>query len=73
MLKPVKSLADLKHRAQTNAQFEQLAIVAAQNLGGDPVTSLSQAMYWLTCNAVDSPMGEEGVIEEVNFCRSLIQ
>jgi len=66
----VNSLADLANKAQNNAAYQQLAIVAANNLGGQ-ATNLSSALLYLRNQAYDSD--ESGVVDEVNFCADLVE
>ena len=70
-MKPVTSINELRNLAHTDQQYEQLAIIAAKNLGGDPIVNLTQAIDWLFVNAMETD--EEGVVEEINFCRKLIK
>jgi hypothetical protein len=67
---PILSLPQLRSKAQTDPNYRRLAILAASNLGGDPGESLDEAMKWLYINAQETD--EEGVVEEVNFCRDLV-
>lgn len=68
----ISSLNELELLARTDANYEQLAIAAAQNLGGTPAT-LAEAIKWLWTNADESADGEKGVVKEVNFCRKLVK
>ena len=67
---PILSLAQLQSKAKTDPNYKLLAILAAENLGGSPGESLDEAMQWLNTNAQETD--EEGVVEEINFCRSLV-
>jgi hypothetical protein len=67
-LEPVESLADLRRRAQADASYRRLAIMAAINLGGNPREDLDAAIRWLRLNA-DETANERGVVDEVNALR----
>lgn len=69
---PIKSLYELESLGSMDQMYEQLAIISAKNLGGDNITSLDKAMSWLRINAMEAESGEQGVIDEVNFCRDLV-
>jgi hypothetical protein len=72
MLAKVTSLFDLFNKARTNKAYEQLAMIAARNLGGDNIKTLADAERWLNITANDS--GDcQGVVGEVNFCRDLVK
>ena len=71
MLPRVTSLFDLFNKARTNKLYEQLAIIAARNLGGS-IQTLDEAEKWLNMNANDCGSCA-GVVEEVNFCRDLVK
>lgn len=66
-LRPVTSLAQLEHLAATHDDYRALALAAAENLGGT-ARNLPEAMRWLRINAMETD-DEQGVVEEVNFCR----
>lgn len=68
-LPKVTSLGDLRQKAAQDARYVQLAIVSANNLGGNAQT-FDAAMRWLELNASEGG-SEDGVIDEVNFCRDL--
>lgn len=74
LIAPVKSLADMFHRAATEPEYRTLAIIAAQNLGGcggpDIQSTYEAAKRWLLLTAQETT--ERGVVEEVNFCRNLV-
>ena len=65
----VGSLAELRMLAEGDLRYERLAIVAARNLGG-VAERLEAAMRWLYLNAQETT--EQGVVDEVNFCRDLV-
>lgn len=67
---PILSLAQLRTKALKDPNYRKLAILAAESLGGDPGEDLNKALDWLNTIAIES--SEEGVIEEVNFCRDLL-
>lgn len=69
-LKKIKTISELANLARTNKSYEQLAIVAASNLGGGNLT-LNGAISWLNTNAMETD--ESGVVEEINFCRDLVK
>ena len=67
---PVQSLAQLRSMAFRNEAYKRLALTAAENLGGSPNGDLNKAMEWLNINADETD--EQGVVEEINFCRDLV-
>mgnify|MGYP003349890384 CR=1 FL=1 len=67
---PVQSLAQLKCKARKDPNYKRLALLAADNLGGDTGDDLEKALRWLDTNALETD--EDGVVEEVNFCRDLV-
>ena len=67
---PVQSLAQLRSMAFRNEAYKRLALTAAENLGGSPNGDLNKAMEWLNVNADETD--EQGVVEEINFCRDLV-
>lgn len=69
-LKKIKTINELANLARTNKSYEQLAIVAASNLGGGNL-SLKGAISWLNTNAMETD--ESGVVDEINFCRDLVK
>lgn len=69
-LKKIKTISELANLARTNKSYEQLAIVAASNLGGGNL-SLNGAISWLNTNAMETD--ESGVVDEINFCRDLVK
>lgn len=71
-MEAVRSLHDLRCRAQNDEQYRKLAMVAAENLGGGPreLRDLDSAVEWLSMNAMETD--EEGVVEEINFCREFV-
>lgn len=69
-LAPVQSLAQLRSMAFRNEAYKRLALTAAENLGGNPQGDLNKAMEWLNVNADETD--EQGVVEEINFCRDLV-
>lgn len=72
MIAPVMSLAQLRTKANKEPKYRALAIIAANNLGGDVGDSLDLAMQCLYDNVNDGD-GEDAVIEEVNFCRNNLE
>ena len=69
MIKKVTSLAELRHLAESDPTYAELAMVSARNLGGDP-GDVAVALWWLGVNTLET--GEAGVLDEVNFCRDLV-
>jgi hypothetical protein len=69
-IKPVRSLNELYNKARVDKKYEQLLFTAALNLGGSART-ISEAYNWLMMNAAETD--EQGVVEEVNFCRDLVE
>ena len=79
LIAPVRSIGHLRALARENPQYNQLALIAASNLGGtkENTKDLDSAIRWLECNAMESGDeesggGEKGVVEEINFCRDLV-
>jgi hypothetical protein len=72
MIAPIQSIAQLRSLAGKNPKYHQLALAAAENQGleGDDL-DLNAAISWL--NEIAKEDGEENVVEEINFCRDLIQ
>jgi hypothetical protein len=71
MIAPIQSLAQLRSLAFRNEAYKRLALIAANNLGaGREITDINAAMEWLNINADETD--EQGVVEEVNFCRELV-
>ena len=69
LIAKVRSVSELSMLARSDDRYARLAIVSANNLGGD-AKSVDDAIRWLYTNA--SEVSEEGVIDEVNFCRDLV-
>jgi len=69
-LKKVHSLSELRQLAFQDENYKKLALAAADNLGGNSRGDLNRAMQWLNTNADETD--EQGVIDEVNFCRDLV-
>lgn len=68
----VRSLVELRSLAKSDRRYRNLAIIAAQNLGGDVKDDdLDGALRWLELNA--SETSEKGVVDEVNFVRDLAE
>lgn len=68
-LKKIASITELSRLARSDKNYEKLAIVSASNLGGGTL-NLGGAINWLNITADET--SEEGVIEEINFCRDLV-
>ena len=73
LLPEVKSLGHLRQLCATanptNEWYRKLAIAAANNLGGD-ARDHNQAISHLEIEAMETD--EEGIVEEINFCRDLV-
>jgi len=67
LLPKINSLAELRMKADYDQRYRKLACVASSNLGG-PSSTLDEAIRWLNVNAEETT--EEGVVAEVNSCRS---
>ena len=74
LIKKVTSLCELRMLAVTDEKYHQLLMISASNLGGDPKNA-SEAYQTLIDNASCETDGcsEEGVVDEVNFCRDLVK
>jgi len=70
LVSKISSINDLYNRAIKDARYLKLALRSASNLGGSPRTLL-QAIDWLKTNAMGTD--EQGVVEEINFCRDLVR
>jgi hypothetical protein len=80
LLEPVRHLGDLYAKAATNPRYQNLAIIAAENLGGSP-RSWKEALQTLEDNANciehenaeegESVDGEKTVVDEINFVRDI--
>lgn len=66
-LSPVTSLYDLRTRAKTDPRYLQLAISAAQNLGGNPI-DLDGAIRWFNLSMMETGEDEGSIVNEINFC-----
>ena len=66
----VTSLNELRNKAATDPRYRDLMLSAARNLGRQ-VTTPAEAYQWLIDNANETT--EEGVVEEVNFLRDVIE
>ena len=69
LIPKVTSLADLRYKAVSDAKYRKLLFLASANLGG-PNKGENECYNWLMTNAMETD--EEGVVEEVNFCRDLV-
>lgn len=73
----VSTLGDLAERAQEDARYAKLLVIAASNLGGNfdaedlSLAAQQRALRWLRTNANETN-SEAGVVAEVNHCRDLI-
>ena len=72
LMPKVRSLGELRSLAKQDRRYRSLAIIAAENLGGDVKDDdLDGALRWLDLNAAE--MSEKGVVDEVNFVRDLAE
>lgn len=86
LIPKVTSLMDLRNQAKTDIRYLELAIIAAENLGGSirkgsgdvsewhpdrQARALLDAMTCLNDNANETD-SEKGVVAEVNFVRDLV-
>lgn len=73
-LPKIKSLGELRRLANTDGplkqRYENLAIIAAENLGGMSITTVERALRHLNMEA-DASDSESGVVGEVNFVRDI--
>jgi len=69
-LAPITTLMELAYKAARNEKYEELAILAARNLGGDTGRNLQECLDWLEINAMET--NEEGVVDEINACIDLL-
>jgi len=67
-LPAVTSLYDLRSKAKVDPRYLQLAISAAQNLGGTP-RNLDGAIRWFELNMMETGEDEQSIVNEINFCR----
>ena len=68
-IKPVGSLNELRHLAETDDNYKKLLCVSSSNLGG-PSTDVDKCYRWLMTNALETT--ETGVVNEVNGCIGLL-
>ena len=69
-LQQIVSINDLQCKAKEDPKYEQLAIIAARNLGA-PTADYPNAIVYLSLSANES-QDEQGVVDEINFCLDLI-
>lgn len=69
-LKKVKSLGELRNLAASDERYAKLLHAASENLGGRIGDTLEGAYRNLINNANETD--EDGVVDEVNFCRDLV-
>lgn len=69
-MKKVHSLAELRRLSRENPAYARLMVVSSHNLGGPDGDDPDAAYRWLCTNAEETD--ENGVVEEVNFCRELV-
>ena len=70
LIPAVKSLAELQMKVRTDPKYRALLLAGSENLGWDGEGDLEGAYQWLLTNAAETT--EEGVVDEVNFCRDMI-
>lgn len=70
LIAPIRSLNELYNKARTDEKYKQLLLISSSNLGGT-AQDINGAFNWLQTNAMETD--EQGVIEEVNFCRDLVK
>ena len=65
---PVISLYDLRRKAMDDPRYGELAIGAAQNLGGNPI-DVDGAFRWFNLSMMETGEDEQSIVNEINFCR----
>ena len=73
LIPKIISIGDLRYKCKNDpdaVKYQILTFLASKNLGGDPTNNLDQAIRWLETNAMETD--EDGVVEEINFCRDLV-
>ena len=70
LIAPIRSLNELYNKARTDEKYKQLLLISSSNLGGTD-QNMSDAYHWLQINAMETD--EQGVVDEVNFCRDLVK
>ena len=70
LIPAVRSLPELAQLARKDPRYRALAIAGAQNIGGPASEDLEEQLRYLYMHAAEA--SEEGVVDEVNFCRDLI-
>lgn len=70
LIPAVRSLRELRWLAETDERYETLLKMAAHNLGGKENDTTDNAYRCLEINALET--NEEGVVDEINCCRSLV-
>lgn len=71
-MKKVTSFSDLRAKAATDPRYNKLGILAAGNLGHQP-RNFTDAMNSLQMEAMESGLGEEGIVDEINFCIDMVK
>jgi hypothetical protein len=69
LMPKVRSLAELRNLAETDERYKKLMIVSASNLGQPNANE--QVAYESLENCV-METDEQGVVDEINFCRDLV-
>jgi hypothetical protein len=69
LVQRIHSIRELRELGREDADYRQLAIVAAENLGGKP-KSWEEAIKWLIL--IQNETDERGTLDEINGCRDLI-
>lgn len=77
MIRKVTSLGELRRLSRNDVRYNHLLRCGASNLGGppykptDPIELDADAAYeFLKMTAMET--SEEGVMDEVNFCRDIV-
>ena len=78
-LKPISSINDLRCKCDDDPlkeKYQQLAVIASDNLGGPSHPTLEQCFHWFDVNVMETdPEGgsDKGVVDEINFCIPLLK
>lgn len=75
LLPKIISIGDLRYKCNNDSEHEKyasLACIAARNLGlTGSLPTVDQSIRWLETNAMET--NEDGVVDEINFCRDLVK
>lgn len=73
LIPAVRSISELYSLALRDDRYKKLALVSASNLGGNG-KELKESISFLTQVALETEAESEGgVVDEINFCRDLIE